>query len=71
MTSHTGTLHLLHGGTKVSWVYRSGRGHGTILGVHKKGTTHDNTEYSIREHDHHPGEPPVVYHYGSDLTVES
>lgn len=54
-------------GTKVTWHYRSAIGHGTIEGVHKKGSTHATTEYSIRETDHHPGEPAVVYHYGSAL----
>lgn len=57
-------------GTDVSWHYRSAIGHGTVEGVHKKGTTSANTEYSIREHDHHPGEPDVVQHYGSALTRE-
>ena len=26
------------------------------------------TKYSVEEHDHHPGEKPVVHHYGSALT---
>ena len=54
-------------GTHVTWVYRSGVGHGVIAGVHKLGTTEANTEYSIHQLDHHPGENPVVYHYGSDI----
>lgn len=56
-------------GTHVTWHYRSAIGHGVIEGVHKKGDSADTTEYSIRESDHHKGEPDVVYHYGSALTV--
>jgi len=55
-------------GTAVSWHYRSAIGHGTVVGVHKRGTTAANTMYSIREHDHHPGEPDVVFHSGKALT---
>jgi hypothetical protein len=55
-------------GTNVSWHYRSAIGHGTVTGVHKRGTTSANTMYSIREHDHHPGEPAVVFHSGKALT---
>lgn len=55
-------------GTKVTWHYRSAIGHGTVKGVHKKGTTADNTMYSVTQHDHHPGEPPVVVHSGKALT---
>jgi len=55
-------------GTSVSWHYRSAIGHGTVTGVHKLGTTADNTMYSIAEHDHHPGEPAVVFHSGKALT---
>ncbi|MEO6911309.1 MAG: hypothetical protein ABI158_10330 [Edaphobacter sp.] len=55
-------------GTAVSWHYRSAIGHGTVTGVHRQGTTADNTMYSIAEHDHHPGEPDVVFHSGKALT---
>lgn len=55
-------------GTAVTWHYRSAIGHGTVTGVHKAGTTADNTMYSIKQHDHHPGEPAVVYHSGKALT---
>ncbi|MEP6866742.1 MAG: hypothetical protein ABJE66_39385 [Deltaproteobacteria bacterium] len=55
-------------GTDVSWHYRSAIGHGTVTGVHKLGTTGANTMYSINEHDHHPGEPDVVFHSGKALT---
>ncbi len=58
-------------GTGVSWHYRSAIGHGTVTGVHKLGTTADNTMYSIAEHDHHPGEPPVVFHFRKALTREA
>lgn len=57
-------------GTKVTWHYRSAIGHGTVKGVHKKGTNADNTMYSITQHDHHPGEPAVVVHSGKALTRE-
>jgi hypothetical protein len=55
-------------GTTVSWHYRSAIGHGTVTGVHKLGTTAANTMYSIKQHDHHPGEPAVVFHSGEALT---
>lgn len=63
-------------GTPVSWKYRATRGHGTVVGVHKMGTTAATTEYSLRETDHHVSatgskEPSIVYHYGSDITVKS
>lgn len=56
-------------GTNVTWHYRSAIGHGTVKGVHRKGTTADNTMYSITQHDHHPGEPAVVVHSGKALTL--
>jgi len=56
-------------GTKVTWHYRSAIGHGTVIGVHKIGTTADNTMYSIRQHDHHPGEPAVLHHSGKALSI--
>lgn len=55
-------------GTKVTWHYRSAIGHGTVVGVHKQGTSCATTEYSIRQADHHPGENPIVYHFGSALS---
>ena len=55
-------------GTKVSWHYRSAIGHGTVTGVFKMGTNADNTMYSVRETDHHPGEPDIVHHSGKALT---
>jgi len=55
-------------GTEVTYHYRSAIGHGTIKSIFKKGTNADNTEYSIEQHDHHPGEPAIVYHYGKALT---
>jgi hypothetical protein len=39
-----------------------------VIGVHKMGTTADNTMYSIRQHDHHPGEPAILHHTGKALT---
>lgn len=55
-------------GTSVTWHYRSAIGHGTVTGIHKLGTNADNTMYSIAEHDHHPGEPEIVFHSGKALT---
>jgi surface antigen len=55
-------------GTEVTWDYRSAIGHGTVKSIFKKGTNADTTEYSIEEHDHHPGEPAIVHHYGKALT---
>ena len=43
--------------------------HGTVIGVHKMGTTADNTMYSVRQHDHHPGEPAILHHTGKALTA--
>jgi hypothetical protein len=56
-------------GTSVTWHYRSAIGHGTVFGVHKVGTTADDTMYSIRQHDHHPGEPAILHHSGKALRV--
>lgn len=58
-------------GTKVKWHYRSAIGHGTIVGVHKPGDSHATTEYSIKQIDHHPGESPIVYHYGKALSHDT
>jgi hypothetical protein len=55
-------------GTDVTWHYRSAIGHGTVIGVHQLGTTAANTMYSVRQHDHHPGEPAVVHHSGKART---
>ena len=55
-------------GTKVSWHYRSAIGHGAVAGVSKMGTNADNTMYSVRQTDHHPGEPATVCHSGKALS---
>ena len=60
-------------GTKVTWHYRSARGHGTVTGVHKLGTTAANTMYSVRESDHHVSatgskEKSIVFHSGAALS---
>ncbi len=55
-------------GIEVTWHYRSAIGHGTVSGIHKRGSTAADTMYSIKQHDHHPGEPAVVHHYGKALT---
>ena len=54
-------------GTRVTWHYRSAIGHGTVVGVNKLGTTADNTMYDVEQHDHHPGEAPIVHHSGKAL----
>lgn len=54
-------------GTAVTWHYRSAIGHGKIAGIHKLGTSSANTEYSIRQSDHHKGESAIVYHFGRAL----
>ncbi len=66
--SKTPSFKTIPTGTAVTWHYRSAIGHGTVAGVHKLGTTAANTMYSIKEHDHHPGEPDVVFHSGKALT---
>jgi len=68
MTKETKTFETIPVGTKVSWHYRSAIGHGTVTGVHKLGTNADNTMYSVRETDHHPGEPDIVHHSGKALS---
>ncbi|HEY7837843.1 MAG TPA: hypothetical protein VIC54_04530 [Terriglobales bacterium] len=55
-------------GTKVSWHYRSAIGHGAVTGIYKMGTSADGTMYSVRETDHHPGEPAIVHHSGRALS---
>ena len=67
-TKKAASFKTIPSGTAVSWHYRSAIGHGTVTGVHKLGTTAANTMYSIKEHDHHPGEPDVVVHSGKALT---
>lgn len=62
------TFETIPAGTSVTWHYRSAIGHGTVTGVHKMGTTTDNTMYSVTQHDHHPGEPATVSHSGKALT---
>lgn len=62
---------LLAKGTPVSWPYRSATGHGYVDGVAKEADTSADTEYNVRQVDHHPGEPEVVKHYGRVLTVVS
>ena len=62
------TFTTLPAGTNVTWHYRSAIGHGTVVGVHKMGTTADNTMYDIEQHDHHPGEPAIVHHSGKALS---
>lgn len=55
-------------GTRVTWHYRSGIGHGTIKSIAKNAETHAETLYNITQHDHHEGEPEVVQHYGKALS---
>ena len=67
-TKQAPAFHTIPVGTSVTWHYRSAIGHGTVKGVHKLGTNADNTMYSIAQHDHHPGEPDIVFHSGKALT---
>jgi len=67
--SKPATFETIPVGTSVTWRYRSAIGHGTVIGVHRIGTTADTTMYSVRQHDHHPGEPAVLHHSGKALTV--
>ena len=55
--------------SSVTWHYRGAIGHGTVKGIHKMGTTADNTMYSIEQHDHHSGEPAILHHSGKALSV--
>lgn len=57
-------------GDAVKWNYRSAVGHGTVQGVHKDADDPDEVAYSIAEHDHHPGEPDTVVHYGRALSPD-
>jgi surface antigen len=68
MTTTDKTFETIPVGTKVTWRYRSAIGHGTVVGVHKIGPTADKTMYSVRQHDHHPGEPAIVHHTGKALS---
>jgi hypothetical protein len=68
MATHKKTFETIPVGTKVTWHYRSAIGHGAITGVHKMGNNAGNTMYSVRETDHHSGEPDIVHHSGKALT---
>lgn len=57
-------------GTKVRWPYRGAVGHGEVVKVLKLGKTNADTEYVVREFDHHPGEKDLLHHYGKVLTRE-
>ena len=67
MRTARSTFSIIPAGTKVTWHYRSAIGHGTVVRVHKMGTTADNTTYDVQQHDHHPGEPAIVHHTGKAL----
>lgn len=67
-TKKSASFDTISNGTDVSWHYRSAIGHGTVTGIHKHGTTAANTMYSIKQRDHHPGEPAIVHHSGEALT---
>jgi hypothetical protein len=68
MTTKKHTFKTIPAGIKVSWHYRSAIGHGSVTGVREMGTNADNTMYSVRETDHHPGEPAIVHHSGKALS---
>ena len=69
MAKEKSTSKTIPDGTSVTWHYRSAIGHGTVIGIHKMGTNADNTMYSIKETDHHPGEPDVLHHTGKALSI--
>ena len=69
MAKEKSTFKTIPDGTSVTWHYRSAIGHGTVTGVHKMGTNADNTMYSIKEKDHHPGEPEILHHTGKALSI--
>ena len=69
MAKEKSTSKTIPDGTSVTWHYRSAIGHGTVIGIHKMGTNADNTMYSIRETDHHPGEPEILHHTGKALSI--
>ena len=69
MAKEKSSFKIIPGGTSVTWHYRSAIGHGTVIGVHKMGTNADNTMYSIKETDHHPGEPEILHHTGKALSI--
>jgi hypothetical protein len=67
MATEKKTFRTIPVGTKVSWHYRSAIGHGTVTGVSEMGANADKTMYSVRQTDHHPGEPAIVHHSGKAL----
>ncbi|CAN5135972.1 hypothetical protein BH09GEM1_BH09GEM1_19090 [soil metagenome] len=67
-TKKTPSFKMIPAGISVTWDYRIAIGHGSVIGIHKRGTTAASTMYSIREHDHHLGEPAVVFHSGNRST---
>lgn len=69
MTATDKTFQTIPVGTRVTWRYRSAMGHGTVVGVHKRGSTPDNTMYEVRQHDHHLGEPAILHHSGKALSI--
>ena len=68
-TSNKAMFETIPVGTSVTWHYRSAIGHGTVKGIHKMGTSADNTMYLVEQHDHHPGEPAILHHSGKALSV--
>ncbi|HET7117119.1 MAG TPA: hypothetical protein VFI29_11540 [Hanamia sp.] len=69
MTKEKSKFKTIPNGTSVTWHYRSAIGHGTVIGIHKMGSNADNTMYSVRETDHHPGEPEILHHSGKALSM--
>ena len=56
-------------GKSVTHPYRSGIGHGTVVGIAKQGKTRATTMFKVRQHDHHTGEPPIRNWSGGKMTV--
>lgn len=58
-------------GEPVSWTYRSGTGHGSLVKQVKDGKSAADREWEIREVDHHTGEKKHVRHFETDLRHSS
>jgi len=60
ITAKKATFETIPVGTKVTWHYRSAIGHGTVKGVHEKGTKLSRMMIVLRN-------PAIVVHSGKAL----
>lgn len=58
---------MLKRGDPVTWIHRSGRGHGYIDSIASKGRNAATTRYRVHQVDHHTGEKRLVIHTGAAL----